>query len=109
MYFADDDNVYDLRVFEEARSVTRVGVWPVGLVGIYSFSSPVVKNDAGNGTFHVVGFIDPWFGKRKFPLDMAGFAVSVDYMLKQEANGKISRWDWVATQKSLTLETGQRK
>ena len=44
MYFVDDDNVYDLRVFEEARSVTRVGVWPVGLVGIYAISAPLTKN-----------------------------------------------------------------
>ena len=44
MYFVDDDNVYDLRVFEEARSVTRVGVWPVGLVGIYAISAPLIKN-----------------------------------------------------------------
>ena len=80
MYFADDDNVYDLRVFEEARSVTRVGVWPVGLVGIYSFSSPVVKNDAGNGTFHVVGFIDPWFGKRNSAINfMLLFGLKFDH------------------------------
>lgn len=30
----------------------------------------------------VVGFYDSWPAKRKFPVDMAGFAVNVQYLLK---------------------------
>ena len=29
----------------------------------------------------VVGFFDSWPSKRKFPVDMAGFAVSVEFLL----------------------------
>jgi Glycosyltransferase family 43 len=30
----------------------------------------------------VIGFFDSWPADRKFPVDMAGFAVSVDYLLQ---------------------------
>lgn len=33
-----------------------------------------------NGTF--VGFYDGWVAGRKFPVDMAGFAVSVQFLLQ---------------------------
>ena len=28
----------------------------------------------------VIGFSDPWFANRKFPIDMAGFAANVDFL-----------------------------
>ena len=33
IYFADDDNTYDLKLFEELRKTTTVSVFPVGFVG----------------------------------------------------------------------------
>lgn len=44
MYFGDDDNTFDLRLFDEIRSTKRVSMFPVGLIGQYSVSSPVVRN-----------------------------------------------------------------
>jgi hypothetical protein len=41
-------------------------MFPVGLVGRYKVSSPIVKN----GT--LIGFYDGWIGGRKYPVDMAG-------------------------------------
>lgn len=77
VYFADDDNSYDLRLFEEIRSVKDVGMWPVGLITEYGISSPVVENANGR----ITGFYDGWIANRTFAVDMAGFAVSVKRIL----------------------------
>ncbi|XP_065361557.1 galactosylgalactosylxylosylprotein 3-beta-glucuronosyltransferase P isoform X3 [Calliphora vicina] len=73
-YFADDDNTYDLNIFEQMRYTKKVSMWPVGLVTKFGVSSPIVK--AGKLT----GFYDGWIGGRKYPVDMAGFAVSVKFL-----------------------------
>lgn len=44
MYFGDDDNTFDLRLFNEIRYTKRVSMFPVGLIGQYSVSSPVVRH-----------------------------------------------------------------
>lgn len=49
-------------------------MFPVGLVTKLGVSSPVVRN----GT--IDGFYDGWIAGRKFPVDMAGFAVSVKFL-----------------------------
>lgn len=51
-------------------------MWPVGLCTKYGLSSPIVRN----GSF--AGFYDGWIAGRKFPVDMAGFAVSVKFLLQ---------------------------
>ncbi|XP_026474361.1 galactosylgalactosylxylosylprotein 3-beta-glucuronosyltransferase P-like [Ctenocephalides felis] len=73
-YFADDDNTYDLQLFKQMRYTKRVSMWPVGLITKLGVSSPVVKN----GT--LVGFYDGWMANRKFPVDMAGFAINVEFL-----------------------------
>ncbi|XP_047480312.1 galactosylgalactosylxylosylprotein 3-beta-glucuronosyltransferase P-like [Penaeus chinensis] len=77
LYFADDDNTYDIRVFEEMRYTKRVSMFPVGLVTNKGISTPVVSN----GKF--VSFYDGWISHRKYPLDMAGFAINVNFFLKR--------------------------
>lgn len=52
-------------------------MFPVGLITKAGVSSPIVKN----GVFS--GFYDGWLGGRKFALDMAGFAVSVEFLLER--------------------------
>ncbi|KAK3913684.1 Galactosylgalactosylxylosylprotein 3-beta-glucuronosyltransferase P [Frankliniella fusca] len=101
-YFADDDNTYDVAIFDEVRitdgweavreavlwrverrssvsvqirSTKRVSMFPVGLCTKFGLSTPVVSSA---GAF--VGFYDGWIGGRKFPVDMAGFAVSVKFL-----------------------------
>ncbi|XP_063709902.1 galactosylgalactosylxylosylprotein 3-beta-glucuronosyltransferase P isoform X2 [Culicoides brevitarsis] len=78
LYFADDDNTYDVDIFTEMRFTKKVSMWPVGLVGKLGVSSPVVKN----GT--IIGFYDGWNGGRKYPVDMAGFAVNIPFFLSRK-------------------------
>ena len=54
----------------------RVSAFPVGLVTQTGLSTPLVRDGA------VVGFYDGWIGGRTFPMDMAGFAVSVQLLLE---------------------------
>ncbi|KAK8391877.1 hypothetical protein O3P69_017477 [Scylla paramamosain] len=75
LYFADDDNTYDLRIFEQMRWTKKVSMFPVGLVTKLGVSTPIVRLGK------VVGFYDGWIANRKFPVDMAGFAVSVPFLL----------------------------
>ncbi|XP_067681675.1 galactosylgalactosylxylosylprotein 3-beta-glucuronosyltransferase I-like isoform X1 [Haliotis asinina] len=71
VYFADDDNTYDLKIFEQMRKTKVVSVWPVGLVGGLRFERPIVKNGK------VTGWFTYWKPDRPFALDMAGFAVNL--------------------------------
>ena len=95
MYFADDDNTYDLRLFEEVgnelniynpiptsavtmqiRTTRNVSFFPVGLVGNLGVSSPIVRDGK------IIGFFDGWIGNRVFAVDMAGFAVNTATLKK---------------------------
>ena len=52
IYFADDDNSYDVRIFEEIRRTQLVSVFPVGLILKFGVSSPIVRDN------RVTGFYD---------------------------------------------------
>lgn len=60
----------------QIRTVEKVGMWPVGLITHFGVSSPVVRDG------RVTGFYDGWVANRKYAVDMAGFAVSVDTILQ---------------------------
>ncbi|XP_058447331.1 galactosylgalactosylxylosylprotein 3-beta-glucuronosyltransferase S [Malaya genurostris] len=74
LYFGDDDNTFDLKLFSEIRTTKKVSMFPVGLIGDYAVSTPIVTNG------RVQGFFDSWPAKRRWPVDMAGFAVNLEYM-----------------------------
>lgn len=79
IYFADDDNSYDVQVFEEMSTTNKVSVWPVGCLAKVGVSSPVVDKDTGQ----VTGFHDPFLNRRRFAVDMAGFAVDLQLFLSK--------------------------
>ncbi|XP_056298307.1 galactosylgalactosylxylosylprotein 3-beta-glucuronosyltransferase 3 isoform X2 [Pseudoliparis swirei] len=67
-------NYYPL-VSCQMRSTQRVSVWPVGLVGGMKYERPVVEGGK------VVRFHTGWRPSRPFPMDMAGFALSLKLVL----------------------------
>lgn len=79
VYFMDDDNSYSIDLFKEISRIEpgRVGVWPVGLVGGLKVEKPLL--DSNN---KVIGFNSAWRPDRPFPIDMAGFAISTDLLIK---------------------------
>lgn len=76
VFFADDDNVYDLELFDEMRFTKKASVWPVGLVGKLKYETPILNS---NGK--VERWRTSWKPRRKFALDMAGFAVNLKLII----------------------------
>ncbi|RZF35581.1 hypothetical protein LSTR_LSTR005109 [Laodelphax striatellus] len=76
VYFADDDNTYSIHIFNEMRWTKKVSIWPVGLVGGLLVEKPIV-----NSSGKVSGFNSAWGMDRPFPIDMAGFAISLPHLL----------------------------
>nr|CAH8826481.1 unnamed protein product [Trichobilharzia regenti] len=83
LYIADDDNSYDLRIFEEMRGTIRVSTWPVGFAGELPWEGCVTST---NGTY-ITSMWSVYKPERPFPIDMAGFAVNVDLILKNPNAG----------------------
>ncbi|KAI1720159.1 glycosyltransferase family 43 domain-containing protein [Ditylenchus destructor] len=80
VYFADDDNSYDIRLFDKyIKNVKTIGVWAVGLAGAALVEAPHVEN----------GQITKWdvvyAPMRRFATDMAGFAVNLNLILNTNA------------------------
>ncbi|CAI5453009.1 unnamed protein product [Caenorhabditis angaria] len=86
VFFGDDDNSYDIRLFTEyIRNVKKLGMWAVGHAGGgIAANLNVVKGK-------VIDFDVSWGEWRKFGIDMAGFAIHLDFVLKTDAifHGKI--------------------
>uniref|UniRef100_A0A8R1DJ36 Galactosylgalactosylxylosylprotein 3-beta-glucuronosyltransferase n=1 Tax=Caenorhabditis japonica TaxID=281687 RepID=A0A8R1DJ36_CAEJA len=80
VYFGDDDNSYDIRLFTDyIRNVKKLGLWAVGLVGGAVVEAPRVVDGK------VTAFDVKWNPKRRFAVDMAGFAINLREVLKSEA------------------------
>ncbi|KAL3096759.1 hypothetical protein niasHT_029643 [Heterodera trifolii] len=84
VYFGDDDNTYDWRLFDEIRLVQRVGTWPVGIVGGMLAEFAYVNANAV-----VSGFNAKWKPSRPFPIDMAAFAVNIS-LIHEHAGAEFS-------------------
>ena len=75
VYFGDDDNEYDPRVFDEIAKIKKVGVWPVGFP--FAMAPTHVEAPALDDSGKVVGFYSKFCDRRTYNVDMAGFAMRV--------------------------------
>lgn len=78
VYFVDDDNTYDIKIFEDMRTTKKVSVWPVAMAGELKVERPLVEDGV------VVGFNSVWKPERPFPFDMAAFAVRLKYLIEND-------------------------
>lgn len=62
------------------EKIKVIGVWPVGLVGGLMVERPICDN----ATNKVVGFNSVWKPERKFPIDMAGFALNLKVVIEKK-------------------------
>lgn len=62
------------------RDTQRVSVWPVGLAGQLPVERPIL-----NSANQVIGFNSVWRPMRKYPLDMAGFAIGLSYYIHKSS------------------------
>ncbi|KAK9166134.1 hypothetical protein Scep_001325 [Stephania cephalantha] len=74
VYFADDDNIYSLELFESLRKTSRFGTWPVAMLA-HNKNKAILEGPVCNGS-QVVGWHTNEKSKRlrRFHVDMSGFA-----------------------------------
>lgn len=74
VYFADDDNVYSLELFEQMRQIKRFGTWPVAMLTAGK-SKAILEGPVCDG-HTVMGWHTNEKSKRlrRFHVDMSGFA-----------------------------------
>ncbi|MDE2027461.1 MAG: hypothetical protein KGK03_11200 [Candidatus Omnitrophica bacterium] len=73
VYVADDDNVYDIRLFEEIRKTRKISVFPVGNLGPNGIERPILKGGK------IVGWDADW-RSRKYPVDQGGYAINAQLL-----------------------------
>ncbi|CEM38452.1 unnamed protein product [Vitrella brassicaformis CCMP3155] len=78
VYFADDDNAYDIRILHELRKVRNIGTWPVGLAG----ARRVAQYCDVNSTTGKIKKYNAWGTGRAYPIDTAGFGLHVRHFLQ---------------------------
>ena len=87
IYNADDDNEYNLLLFDEIKKTKNISIFPVGNLGPNGIERPILENGK-------IKYWDAGWTTRRFPIDMAGFAFHSKYLyLKKSENKKL--WDYL--------------
>lgn len=62
---------------DKMKDTKKVSVWPVGICGGLRFEGPICKHGK------VTGWHTAWGFERPFPIDMAGFAINVQFLISR--------------------------
>jgi len=79
VYFGDDDNAYDTRLFTELASVKRMGIFGVAFSAKTEYERCFVN--ATTGAIQTV--ISLWEMRRVYAMDMGGFALSTSVFQRE--------------------------
>ena len=82
VYFGDDDNAYDLRLFREIRQTRRISVFTTGFVGSNGMYERCIVNEETGKVKKTVTNFQPH--SRKFPIDMGAFAVHTSILRERK-------------------------
>lgn len=73
VYLADDDNYWDIRLFQEIRKTKKVSVFPIGNLGPNGIERPLVRNS------RIVGWDAGW-ESRMYPVDWGAIAFDANLL-----------------------------
>lgn len=86
IYNADDDNEYDIKIFDEIKKTKNISIFPVGNLGPNGIEQPVIEDGK-------ILYWDAGWTSRRFPVDMGGFAFNSKYLYKKNSENK-KLWDF---------------
>ena len=86
IYNADDDNEYDIKLFDEIKKTKNISIFPVGNLGPNGIERPIIQNGK-------ILYWDAGWCSRRFPIDMGGFAFNSKYLYKKRSENK-KLWDY---------------
>ncbi|KAI2507310.1 glycosyltransferase [Fragilaria crotonensis] len=89
VYFGDDDNAYDVRMFPELRRTKRVGTFGVAYSGGGTYERCMVDPKTGK----VSSFVTNWVSDRKYPVDMASLSFHTSVLLTEQRPRFSHEWD----------------
>lgn len=78
VYFMDDDNAYDVQLFQELPYMTHASIFGVGMVGGGAYERCHVDATTGK----VDEILSVWNAGRSFPIDVAGFAFATHHLAR---------------------------
>ncbi|XP_027094455.1 probable beta-1,4-xylosyltransferase IRX9H [Coffea eugenioides] len=73
VYFADDDSIHSLELFECLREIRRFGTWPVAMLA-QTWNKVELEGPVCNGSQVIGWHTNKSKGLRRFHIDMSGFA-----------------------------------